>query len=80
MSYAEDCQTQLEWVNKHIQHYTSFRTKSGEYVSHDFLFRIDGTSATQYQVSANNECDAIKKVIPIANAYFEAQKQVEEEE
>lgn len=80
MSYAEDCQTQLEWVNKHVQYYTSFRTKSGEYFSHDVLFRIDGTSATQYQVSANNECDAIKKVIPIANAYFEAQKQVEEEE
>lgn len=80
ISSTDDCQTQLEWINKHIQYYMSFRTKNGDYVSHNIIIRIDGTAATEYQVSANTECNAIKKVTPIASAYFEAQKQVEEEE
>lgn len=76
----EDCQTQFDWLNKNVHYIMTFRFKEGDRVVHQIVFRIDGTAETEYRVSANTECGAIKKAVPIASAYFEAQKQVEEVE
>lgn len=80
MSSVEDCGSQLEWLDKNVYYIMTFRFKEGERVDYQIVFRIDGTPTTEYRVSANTECNAIKKAVPIAIAYFEAQKQVEEEE